>query len=112
MSSIEEILKRDGILVYGTRGRSMEPPAAAGQGLGDDSSPSRSFNKKYDVAHCKCGGAYILHGAFDVGPDHYLIRDCPLCALYVSLRSLAAHLAKRLGLRPLIHKLRGKSRLI
>lgn len=112
MSSIEEILKRDGILVYGTRGRSMEPLLRQDRDLVTIQVPPAHLIKKYDVAHCKCGGAYILHGVFGVGPDHYLIRDCPLRALYVSLRSLAARLAKWLGLRPLIHKLRGKSRPI
>ena len=72
-SILEEILARDGHLVYKTRGVSMEPMLRQDRDLVMIRSLSSRL-RKYDVALYKRGDAYVLHRVIEVKPDHYLIR--------------------------------------
>ena len=72
-SSIEEILRRDGVFVYKTRGGSMKPMLRQNRDLVTIQVP-HSRLKKYDVALYKCGEAYVLHRVIKVEPGRYLIR--------------------------------------
>lgn len=73
MSTFEDILARDGVLVYKTRGASMEPMLRQNRDLVVIRVPSSRL-EKYDVALYKRGEAYILHRVLEVNPDRYLIR--------------------------------------
>lgn len=73
MNSFEEVLARDGSLVYKTRGRSMEPLLRQDRDLVVISSPASRL-KKDDVALYKRGEQYVLHRVIQAMPDHYLIR--------------------------------------
>ena len=72
-SSFEELLARDGHLVYRTQGRSMEPMLKQNRDLVIIRVPDSRLCK-YDVAMYKRGSKYILHRVIGVKPDHYLIR--------------------------------------
>ena len=70
--SIEEALKRDGLLVCTTAGWSMYPM------LRDRRDtiivkPAKERLNKYDVALYKRGGRYVLHRVIRVLPDSYVI---------------------------------------
>lgn len=73
MTTFEEILSRDGRLVYRTKGKSMEPMLRQYRDLVIISPPSARL-KKYDVALYKRESSYVLHRVIDVAADHYLIR--------------------------------------
>ena len=150
-TTFEELLARDGYLVYRTRGVSMEPMLRQNRDLVVIRPPSSRL-KKYDVALYKRGDAYVLHRVIEDKGDHYLIRGdntyalenvpdsavigvltgfqrkgkqidvCsrgyqryvklwdfiyPVRAFCVRLRSLAAAIARKLGILPLIKKLLG-----
>ena len=71
--TFEDMLARDGYLVYRTRGTSMEPMLRQNRDLVTARVPTGRL-KKYDVALYKRGKAYVLHRVVGVKPDHYLIR--------------------------------------
>ena len=73
ISSIEALLKRDGRLVYKTKGRSMEPMLRENRDLVTIEVPSGRL-KKYDVALYKSGGRYVLHRVIGVKDGYYRIR--------------------------------------
>lgn len=73
MSTFEDILATDGVLVYKTRGVSMEPMLRQDRDLVIIRVPDSRL-KKYDVALYKRGKSYVLHRVIAVGSDHYLIR--------------------------------------
>ena len=73
MSKFEEILEKDGILVYKTREVSMEPMLRQDRDLVVIRVPASRL-KKYDVALYKRGEAYVLHRVIGVAADHYIIR--------------------------------------
>ena len=72
-ATFEEILSRDGTLVYRTRGVSMEPMLRQNRDLVIIRVPASRL-KKYDVALYRRGNDYVLHRVMEVRPDHYLIR--------------------------------------
>ena len=72
-TTFEEILSRDGTLVYRTRGVSMEPMLRQNRDLVIIQVPASRL-KKYDVALYRRGNDYVLHRVMEVRPDHYLIR--------------------------------------
>ena len=69
----EELLARDGYLVYKTRGVSMEPMLHENMDLVIIQVPVSRL-QKYDVALYKRGNSYVLHRVIGVAADHYLIR--------------------------------------
>ncbi|MBO7358616.1 MAG: S24/S26 family peptidase [Clostridia bacterium] len=73
MSSIEEVLARDGVLVYRTRGTSMEPMLRQNRDLVTIRVPSSRL-KKYDVALYRRGKDCVAHRVIKVLPEGYLIR--------------------------------------
>ena len=72
-STFEEILVRDGILVYRTRGVSMEPMLRQNRDLVTIRVPSSRL-KKHDVAFYRRGEEHVLHRVIRVEEDRYLIR--------------------------------------
>ena len=73
MSSIEESLKRDGKLVYKTKGVSMLPMLHQNRDIVVISVPKGRL-KKYDVALYRRKNAYVLHRVIEVQEQGYLIR--------------------------------------
>ncbi len=76
MSTIgfEEILKRDGVLVYRTQGVSMRPMLKQNRDL-VTIRPVSGRLKKYDVPlYRKQGGGYLLHRIIAVTENGYVIR--------------------------------------
>lgn len=71
--TFENLLARDGYLVYKTRGVSMEPMLRENRDLVIIQAPVSRL-QKYDVAMYKRGDAYVLHRVIGVEKDHYLIR--------------------------------------
>jgi len=71
--TFEELLARDGKLVYRTKGVSMEPMLRQNRDLVVIRVPASRL-RKYDVALYKRGKDYVLHRVIGVGEDHYLIR--------------------------------------
>ena len=69
----EELLARDGYLVYKTRGVSMEPMLRQNRDLVIIRIPACRL-QKYDVALYRRGSYYVLHRVIGVEKDHYLIR--------------------------------------
>lgn len=69
----EDLLARDGRLVYRTRGVSMEPMLRQNRDLVVIQVPDSRL-KKYDVALYKRGSSYVLHRVIAVKDDGYLIR--------------------------------------
>lgn len=69
----EELLARDGYLVYKTRGTSMEPMLRQNRDLVIVRVPVLRL-KKYDVALYKRGEVCVLHRVIGVADDYYLIR--------------------------------------
>ena len=72
-ATFEALLARDGVLVYKTRGVSMEPMLRQNRDLVIIRAPVSRL-QKYDVALYKRGDAYVLHRVIGVASDHYLIR--------------------------------------
>ena len=73
MSTFEDILARDGRLVYKTRGTSMLPMLHQERDLVIIEVPKARL-KKYDVALYKRGDNTVLHRVIQVNQDSYLIR--------------------------------------
>lgn len=73
MSTFEEILKKDGRLVYKTRGVSMLPMLHQNRDI-VVIVPPKGRLKKYDVALYKRGSSYILHRIIGIQDREYLIR--------------------------------------
>lgn len=73
MSTFEDILARDGRLVYKTRGVSMLPMLHQERDLVIIEVPKGRL-KKYDVALYKRGDNTVLHRVIHVNADSYLIR--------------------------------------
>ena len=72
-AGFEEVLARDGRLVYKTRGVSMEPMLRQDRDLVVIRVPSARL-RKYDVALYKRGDATVLHRVIAVKDGAYLIR--------------------------------------
>ena len=72
-TTFEELLARDGRLVYKTRGTSMEPMLRQNRALVIIRSPAARL-QQYDVALYKRGNMYVLHRVIGVEKDRYLIR--------------------------------------
>ena len=73
MGSFEQILARDGRLIYKTRGVSMLPMLHQDRDL-VVIEPPKGRLQKYDVALYRRGKYYVLHRVIRVKRDHYLIR--------------------------------------
>ena len=73
MNTFEKLLKRDGRLVYKTKGRSMEPMLRQNRDLVVIEVPSERL-KKYDVALYKAGERFVLHRVIGVKDGYYRIR--------------------------------------
>ena len=73
MTTFEEILARDGKLVYKTRGRSMEPLLRQNRDLVIIRTPDGRL-KPNDVALYRRREQYVLHRVIEAMTDHYLIR--------------------------------------
>lgn len=73
MITFEELLNRDGMLVYKTKGVSMEPMLRQNRDLVIIRTTSVRL-KKYDVALYKRGNEYVLHRVIDVKNGYYLFR--------------------------------------
>lgn len=71
--TFEEILKRDGVLVYRTRGVSMEPMLRQNRDLVVIRMTEKRL-EPLDAALYKRGSDYVLHRVIGVADDHYLIR--------------------------------------
>ena len=73
MITFEELLNRDGVLVYKTKGVSMEPMLRQNRDLVIIRTTSARL-KKYDVALYKRDNEYVLHRVIDVKKGYYLFR--------------------------------------
>ena len=73
MISFEELLMREGRLVYKTKGVSMKPMLYQNRDL-VVTEKARSRLQPMDVAFYRRGQAYVLHRVIFVQPDGYLIR--------------------------------------
>ena len=73
MSTFEEVLARDGKLVYKTKGVSMEPMLRQNRDLVIIQAPASRLQKN-DVALYKREDAYVLHRVIKVLDNGYLIR--------------------------------------
>ena len=71
--TLEQLLARDGRLIYKISGISMEPMLRQNRDLVMIRVPKERL-KKYDVALYKRGSSYVLHRVIAVREDHYLIR--------------------------------------
>ena len=71
--TFEELLARDGKLVYKTRGKSMEPMLRQDRDLVILESPGGRL-RRYDVALYQRGKDYVLHRVIQVGGNDYLFR--------------------------------------
>ncbi|MBQ6375184.1 MAG: S24/S26 family peptidase [Clostridia bacterium] len=72
-AAFEDILARDGRLVYKTRGVSMEPMLRQDRDL-VVIEPANGRLKPMDVAFYRRGSSYVLHRVIEVVDDGYLIR--------------------------------------
>jgi hypothetical protein len=72
-ATFEDILKKDGKLVYKTRGVSMKPMLIQDRDLVIVEVPKGRL-KPYDIALYKRREQYVLHRVISVKEDHYLIR--------------------------------------
>ena len=72
-TTFEEILNRDGVLFYRTRGVSMEPMLRQNRDLVVIRVPEKRL-EPLDTALYKRGADYVLHRVIGVTDDHYLIR--------------------------------------
>ena len=73
MTSFEELLARDGKLVYKTKGVSMEPMLRQNRDLVVIRVPVSRL-RKFDVALYKRGKDYVLHRVIEAKDGYYLIR--------------------------------------
>ena len=73
MTRFEDLLAKDGRLVYKTKGTSMEPMLRQDRDLVIIEVPSFRL-RKYDVALYKRDEKYVLHRVIGVKDDHYRIR--------------------------------------
>lgn len=73
MSTFEEVLEKDGRLVYKTRGVSMLPMLHQNRDI-IVIVQLKGRLKKYDVVLYKRGSSYILHRIVGVRDEEYLIR--------------------------------------
>ena len=73
VSTFEDLLARDGRLVYKTRGMSMEPMLRQNRDIVVINVPFSRL-RKYDVALYRRGSGYVLHRVIEVGENEYLIR--------------------------------------
>ena len=73
MNTFEDLLARDGRLVYKTKGVSMEPLLRQNRDLVIIQVPVSRL-KKYDVALYRRGPNYVLHRVIEVKEGFYLIR--------------------------------------
>ena len=73
MTSFEELLARDGKLVYKTKGTSMEPMLRQNRDLVVIRVPVSRL-RKFDVALYKRGKDYVLHRVIEAKDGYYLIR--------------------------------------
>lgn len=71
--TFEDLLARDGSVVYKTRGVSMEPMIRQDRDLVTLRRPTSRL-KKYDVILYRRGEKYVLHRIVGVCDDHYLVR--------------------------------------
>ncbi len=71
--TFEDILARDGKLVYKTRGVSMEPMLRQNRDLVTIRVPSSRL-KRFDVALYRRGDDHVLHRVIKVRDGYYLIR--------------------------------------
>ena len=71
--SFEELLARDGKLVYKAKGLSMEPMLRQNRDLVVVRIPSSRL-ERFDVALYRRGEAYVLHRVIRVKDNHYVIR--------------------------------------
>lgn len=74
-STFKEVLARDGVLVYRTRGVSMEPMLRQGRDLVTirAAKPGERFHENDVVLYCQAVGRYVLHRIVGVGPAGYVI---------------------------------------
>ncbi|MBR7032578.1 MAG: S24/S26 family peptidase [Clostridia bacterium] len=72
-ATIEEVLARDGIIVYKTRGVSMEPMLRQNRDLVTIRVPDCRL-KRFDVALYRRGDDHVLHRVIKVKEDYYIIR--------------------------------------
>ena len=73
MATFEELLQKDGRLVYKTKGVSMKPMLRQNRDL-VIIEPAASKLGKYDVALYKRGEKYVLHRVIGVRDGYYRIR--------------------------------------
>ena len=73
MTRFEDLLQKDGKLVYKTKGTSMKPMLRQNRDLVIIEAPSSRL-QKYDVALYRRGESYVLHRVIGVESDHYRIR--------------------------------------
>ncbi len=71
--TFEDLLARDGKLVYKTRGRSMEPMLRQDRDLVILEPPGGRL-RRYDVALYRRGKDYVLHRVIQVGENDCLFR--------------------------------------
>ena len=71
--TFEELLARDGKLVYKTRGRSMEPMLRQDRDL-VILEPVKGKLKRHDAALYRRGKDYVLHRVIQIGGNDYLFR--------------------------------------
>ena len=71
--SFEELLEKDGYLVYNNLGYSMLPLLRQKKDIIEIRKNSSERYKKYDVVLYKRGEQYILHRILKVLPDRYVI---------------------------------------
>ena len=79
-TSFEELLRRDGVLVYKVKGVSMLPMLRQNRDLVVISRPEGRL-RPYDVALYRRGGKYVLHRVLRVREEDYLIRGDNCLAL-------------------------------
>ena len=73
MTRFEDLLQKDGRLVYKTKGTSMEPMLRQNRDLVIVEVPSSRL-QKYDVALYRRGDKYVLHRVLGVEDGYYRIR--------------------------------------
>ena len=71
--NFEELLKRDGSLLYTLKGVSMKALLHQGKDVVIISSIDRPI-KKLDIVLYKVGERYVLHRVLKIKKDHYVIR--------------------------------------
>ena len=73
MTRFEDLLQKDGRLVYKTKGTSMEPMLRQNRDLVIIEVPSSRLDK-YDVALYRRGESYVLHRVIGIDDGFYRIR--------------------------------------